>query len=745
MTALTHRPWPRRGEGDHDAFKPLLCSCRRLHVTAWTSAPLQEKPMNRSIRVAFVVAFLSFLAGRAAADSPLRLEAGATAAPTDDLLGAPGFVLGGAVALTRWAPSAKIAFVPQLELLFARRGASAPIDGADQGARTLDVLELPLLLRGELVIGGRTLFVTGGVHGSVLLRARIIDSSGRVESASASGSVDIGWIAGGGLTLASFASGELSVEMRYQRGYRGFLPGSQGSPEALSLLLGYGLRARGGEPSGARSMGRSLGRNPSQSLSLKGGLVATRLHLAEPGDSGYGPGFWFGGSYSPFRLGSSIALMPQVELSFVRRTATESGPGDGSLAMDSIDLAMLARGEVAAFGRTFYGLGGVYGSLLLGAQRSRDGRITDMGDTIPSVDAGWIAGAGIELWPGAAIEPAIELRYQRGFRNLLPMDAGEVNQQSVSCLVSITYGGSPTTRPRDPAADALHSSHDEGASKKPSTRRATSVTVGRPGDRWLDTMRFARIERATRGGQRGYEVTYNIAGHGRVVLFWPRQDIDFKSQLSGSTLQTMKLGKGRLRYPQKITRRSLPRVHKGILQIEAAYAKQADGATSALKGFILVAALGELKPRLLTIKPQAGPRATSNATPKPSNRPRPRPKSRKAAQRQSSNSAGTAATGGTAAARGTGQLHHAISKKIYRALEDHKNLAGHYKARDPRFVTRAVDGAAHRGYQRWHRDLDREVMAWIRDNKKATPAQFEAYLRSLYNRPELRARFPAGL
>ena len=635
----------------------------------------------------------------------------------------------------RWTPSAKIAFVPELELLFVHRGASALAGGTDHGTGALDVLELPLLLRGELVIGGRTLFVTGGVHGSVLLRRPTMDRSDAVESASASGSVDIGWIVGGGLTLASFASGELSVEMRYQRGYWGFLPGSEGRPEALSLLLGYGLRAHKSESSAVRS----LGRNWSQSLSLKGGLVATRLHLAEPGDSGYGPGFWFGGSYSPFRLGSSIALMPQVELSFVRRTATESGPGDGSLAMDFIDLAMLARGEVAAFGRTFYGLGGVYGSLLLGAQRSRDGRVTDMGDAIPSVDAGWIAGVGVELWPGAGIEPAIELRYQRGFRNLLPMDAGEVNQQSVSCLVSITYGGSPATRPRQSAADALHSGHREGASKKPSTGRATSVTMGRSGDRWLDTMRFTRIERATRGGQRGYEVTYNIAGHGRVVLFWPRQDIDFKSQLSGSKLQTMKLGKGRLKYPQKITRRSLPRVHKGILQIEAAYAKQADGATSALKGFILVAALGELKPRLLTIKPQAGPRA------KPSNRPRPRPKGQKPAAQQSSSSAGTAATGGTAAARGTGQLHHAISKKIYRELQKHRNLAGHYKARDPRFVTRAVDGAAHRGYQRWHRDLDREVMAWIRRNKKATPAQFEAYLRSVYNRPELRARFPAGL
>jgi RHS repeat-associated protein len=96
------------------------------------------------------------------------------------------------------------------------------------------------------------------------------------------------------------------------------------------------------------------------------------------------------------------------------------------------------------------------------------------------------------------------------------------------------------------------------------------------------------------------------------------------------------------------------------------------------------------------------------------------------------------------AARAVGQEHHAISRTVHRALERHPNLAGQYTARDPRFVTRAVDDAAHRGYQRWHRQLDSEVADWIGDNPRATPSQFESYLRNLYSRSDLASRFPNG-
>lgn len=100
---------------------------------------------------------------------------------------------------------------------------------------------------------------------------------------------------------------------------------------------------------------------------------------------------------------------------------------------------------------------------------------------------------------------------------------------------------------------------------------------------------------------------------------------------------------------------------------------------------------------------------------------------------------------GQAAPRPSGQLHHAISKRIARKLSEHRILKGRYTERDPRFATRAVDKAAHNGYQKWHRDVDDEVIEWLDRFGKATPEEFEAMLRGIYNRPDMRARFPDGL
>ena len=92
----------------------------------------------------------------------------------------------------------------------------------------------------------------------------------------------------------------------------------------------------------------------------------------------------------------------------------------------------------------------------------------------------------------------------------------------------------------------------------------------------------------------------------------------------------------------------------------------------------------------------------------------------------------------------TGQIHHPISTKIARELERHPTLKGKYTGRDPRFTTRAIDKEAHKGYQKWHRDLDKEVIEWLRDpkNRAATPQQFEAWLRWRYRQRDLKARFP---
>jgi hypothetical protein len=100
--------------------------------------------------------------------------------------------------------------------------------------------------------------------------------------------------------------------------------------------------------------------------------------------------------------------------------------------------------------------------------------------------------------------------------------------------------------------------------------------------------------------------------------------------------------------------------------------------------------------------------------------------------------------GGQEASGPSGQLHHPISKKIARKLEEHDTLRGHYTERDPRFVTRAADKDSHNGYQQWHRDIDDEVIDWLDRYKKATPEEFEDFLRQIYNRPEMRARFPNG-
>ncbi|HEX8825917.1 MAG TPA: Wall-associated protein precursor [Archangium sp.] len=91
-----------------------------------------------------------------------------------------------------------------------------------------------------------------------------------------------------------------------------------------------------------------------------------------------------------------------------------------------------------------------------------------------------------------------------------------------------------------------------------------------------------------------------------------------------------------------------------------------------------------------------------------------------------------------------GQLHHIISRRIAKELARHETLSGQYKPRDRRFVSRAVDEKAHCGYGGWHRDVDDEVIAWLQSRPKATPKEFEAFLREIYRRPYMLKRFPRG-
>jgi len=59
-------------------------------------------------------------------------------------------------------------------------------------------------------------------------------------------------------------------------------------------------------------------------------------------------------------------------------------------------------------------------------------------------------------------------------------------------------------------------------------------------------------------------------------------------------------------------------------------------------------------------------------------------------------------------------------------------------------VTQAVDEAAHRGYQMWHRALDAEVVDWLARCPNATTSQFEQFLGQRYAQPDLVERFPNG-
>ncbi|AKJ01331.1 Wall-associated protein precursor [Archangium gephyra] len=114
------------------------------------------------------------------------------------------------------------------------------------------------------------------------------------------------------------------------------------------------------------------------------------------------------------------------------------------------------------------------------------------------------------------------------------------------------------------------------------------------------------------------------------------------------------------------------------------------------------------------------------------------------ASEQESAQAGEASEASDEPSECTGQKHHIISRPIAEELEKHATLRGLYKPRDERFVTRAKDKESHCGYQKWHRDVDNEVIQWLKEEVKATPSQFEQLLREIYARPNMRRRFPHG-
>ena len=92
--------------------------------------------------------------------------------------------------------------------------------------------------------------------------------------------------------------------------------------------------------------------------------------------------------------------------------------------------------------------------------------------------------------------------------------------------------------------------------------------------------------------------------------------------------------------------------------------------------------------------------------------------------------------------KATGQSHHLLSNKIVAALEKHPLLKGAFSREDPRFIYNALDDAAHKGYQTWHRQYDDMVVKYIQSNPGLTPTQFKSYLNDLCQQPWLQQRIP---
>jgi len=94
------------------------------------------------------------------------------------------------------------------------------------------------------------------------------------------------------------------------------------------------------------------------------------------------------------------------------------------------------------------------------------------------------------------------------------------------------------------------------------------------------------------------------------------------------------------------------------------------------------------------------------------------------------------------AGEATGQLHHILSNKTMKALNEHHTLKGVFEREDAAFKYRAKDADAHKGYQQWHRDVDNTTVDWLQNNPNATPEQFKKFLNDLYQQPGVSSKIP---
>jgi hypothetical protein len=102
------------------------------------------------------------------------------------------------------------------------------------------------------------------------------------------------------------------------------------------------------------------------------------------------------------------------------------------------------------------------------------------------------------------------------------------------------------------------------------------------------------------------------------------------------------------------------------------------------------------------------------------------------------------ASGTLAVTKATGQAHHLLSTKITRVLNSHPTLKGafDYSRTNSKYIYNALDDAAHKGYQTWHRQYDARVVEWLQTNVRATPGQFDKFLHNLHQQPWLKSKIP---
>ena len=87
----------------------------------------------------------------------------------------------------------------------------------------------------------------------------------------------------------------------------------------------------------------------------------------------------------------------------------------------------------------------------------------------------------------------------------------------------------------------------------------------------------------------------------------------------------------------------------------------------------------------------------------------------------------------------TGQEHHPISNKIERAAQSTENLNDLSRLDTGTITASTLDD--HKGYQKWHREIDDAVVSWIESNPSASVDDFVEQMNTLYGTDEMVARF----